>query len=139
MKEDKGKKKCSHSDITVEPGRYCMKCDVKKSVTPQALRGWEERFDEQYIPSQTFAERKEWNKSFISSTLKEQEIAQDIKCFDHCKSTLDTYKAGLRKKVDGMKQEGKSEFQLGSEFSTPRDYRRSGYNQALSDVIALLS
>lgn len=44
----------------------------------------------------------------------------------------------LRKKIEGMKKNTKTEFEVGSEMSTPRIIRDNGYNQALDDILALL-
>ncbi len=51
------------------------------------------------------------------------------------------FKAGIAKAMEvaeGMKIEDKSIIDIGSEFATPRDYRRTGHNAALSDLLTTL-
>lgn len=54
-------------------------------------------------------------------------------------SLLHTERKELIKKVEDKKRAFANDIcDLGSEFSTPRDYRDDGYNRALEDVVALL-
>lgn len=71
----------------------------------------------------------EFNQKFPDPLMFKQEM----------KDWFKSYLKDFAESVKLEKEHGKSLFDIGSEFATPRDYRRIGYNIAVSDQEAKIA
>lgn len=109
---------------------------------------WEEQFDKQFEFGFEDKDGGFWLsngkenfnlesvKSFISNLLakaKEEGMSEKEKLHYDFKIRA-AEKTRILGIIDGLKQEGKMEWDIGSEFTTPRDIRRTGWNQALEEL-----
>lgn len=129
-KDQKEEKKCENG---CDENHVCSKCACKKCKTmnletmkcdcSSTLDEWEEKFDKLHTHCLdlkcNFCSIRGIIKSFIRQLLSKKD-------------------AEIRESISNLRLQQKSLIDIGSEFATPRDYRRSGYNQALEDLLAKL-
>ena len=84
--------------------------------------------------------RRIWNyfEKALQAQKEEHKWQMDNLTIEHnnwCQEEMEAQRKEITEKIFKMEKEGRREIDIGSESSTPRDYRRSGYNQALQDFL----